>query len=109
MSSTAATSSTKTPMLLILVISFTPNALMRVEMVIIMVASTTPFIAKSYGPVPSPTNWKPDQSCGSVICRASATDPNAMMEDRSSSQPASQDEVPEASRLAQLYTEPATG
>jgi hypothetical protein len=34
-------------MLLILVISFTPNALMSVEMVIMMVASTTPFMAKS--------------------------------------------------------------
>jgi hypothetical protein len=39
-SSTAATSSTNTPMLLIMVMSFTPKALMRVEMVIMMVAST---------------------------------------------------------------------
>ncbi|MCY1244766.1 hypothetical protein D9M72_578630 [compost metagenome] len=32
-----------------------------------------------------------------------------MMEDSISSQPASQDDVPEESRLAQLYTDPATG
>jgi hypothetical protein len=34
-------------MLLILVISFTPKALMRVEMTIMMVASSTPLTAKS--------------------------------------------------------------
>jgi hypothetical protein len=34
-------------MLLIRVISFTPNALMSVEMVIMIVARTTPFMAKS--------------------------------------------------------------
>ena len=55
-----------------------------------MVASSTPLTAKSKGPVPSPMIWNPDQSCGRVICRASATDPSAMMEDSSSSQPASQ-------------------
>ncbi len=102
MSSTAAISSTNTPMLLMRVMSFTPKALMRVEMVIMIVARTTPFMAKSKGPVPSPTNWKPDQSCGRVICSASATEPKAMMEESSRSQPASQDDVPEASRLAQL-------
>jgi hypothetical protein len=47
-------------------------------------------------------NWKPDQSCGRVICRARATEPKAMMEDNSSSHPASQDDVPDARRLAQL-------
>jgi hypothetical protein len=47
MSRTAATSSTNTPTLLIMVMSFTPKALIRVEMPIMMLARMTPLTAKS--------------------------------------------------------------
>ena len=59
-------------------------------------------MAKSKGPLPSPTNWNPDHSCGKVICSASATEPRAMIEDSNNSQPANQDIVPVDNRLAQL-------
>lgn len=64
-SSTAKSSSTKTPALLIRAISFTPNALTSVVNTIRQVASSTP-LAASLEPEPSPTNWKNDVICGSV-------------------------------------------
>ncbi len=53
-SSTAATSSMKTPVLLIRAISFTPSALMTVVKTISTVPRITALMAKSYLPSPSP-------------------------------------------------------
>ncbi len=67
MISTAATSSTKTPVLLIRDINRTPKTLTRVVNRMSALPRTTALIAKSYSPLPSPTTWKPDHSWGSVI------------------------------------------
>ena len=53
-SSTAAISSMKTPVLLMRDISFTPSALMTVVKMISTVPRITALAAKSYLPVPSP-------------------------------------------------------
>ena len=65
-SRTAATSSMNTPALLIRAMSLTPKALIAVVKAMRMMPHSTALTAKSVGPVPSPTSWKPDQSCGSV-------------------------------------------
>lgn len=61
-----AISSMKTPALLMVAISFTPKAFTRVVKRMSTVARTTALVATSYFPVPSPTNWKKEEICGSV-------------------------------------------
>ena len=52
--------------------------------------------------MPSPTSWKPDHSCGSVIWYASAVAARVTTEAVSITHPASQDVVALPSRLVQL-------
>src|SRR3954453_2944075 len=87
---TVAINSMKTPAVLIVAINLTPNALTRVVNRISTAARTTALVATSYLPVPSPTNWKKDGTCGSVNREASATGEMHTMEAMNIIQPASQ-------------------
>lgn len=51
---------------LIRAISLTPKALTRVVKTISAEPSSTAFAAASVVPLPSPTNWKVEEICGSV-------------------------------------------
>ncbi|CAL9386086.1 hypothetical protein SUDANB108_01161 [Streptomyces sp. enrichment culture] len=61
-----AINSMNTPAVLIRAISLTPKAFTRVVNRMSTAARTTALVATSYVPVPSPTNWKNDEICGSV-------------------------------------------
>ena len=98
----AAISSMKTPALLIMDISRTPSALMSVVITISAVPSTTALVAKSYGPDPSPTTWKPDQSRGRLSCSARTTAARLTIEAVSISQPEHQPTTWLPSSLDQL-------
>lgn len=52
--------------MLMVAISFTPKALTSVVKRISTAARATALVATSYGPMPSPMNWKDDEICGSV-------------------------------------------
>lgn len=61
-----ATSSMKTPAVLIVAISLTPKAFTTVVNRINTVARITALVATSYFPVPSPTIWNTSEICGNV-------------------------------------------
>ena len=101
-SSTAAISSMNTPALLICDMSLTPKAFTAVVKAMKIAPQMTALIAKSFSPVPSPTSWKPDHSCGSVTSAARTTAASVTTDAVNIIQPASHDTVGPASRLDQL-------
>ena len=89
-------------MLLTIDTTLVPARLTMVVKAIMMPPKITAFAGTSYVPVPSPTNWNPDQMDGSTNCHARATAAVETVKARVRLIPASQEVIGFAICLDQL-------